>query len=181
MNTLTRSTSEIVREIFEAIFIEHDLSDPSRYWTDESVDHVIALGESVHGKDALADFFRELFASFPDWTLQIEQIVDDGGRRAVVQWIVNATFTGADWQGVEATGSHVTVRGVDVIKLDDTGRIAENSVYYDGLRFARQLGMLPRQGSTADRAMLAVFNVVTTIKERLCGSPADHRHDEVDA
>jgi hypothetical protein len=53
------------------------------------------------------------------------------------------------------------VRGVDAIQLDPEGRIVENTVYYDGLTFARQIGMLPRQGSAADRAMLAAFNAAT--------------------
>jgi hypothetical protein len=39
----TRTPSEVAREMFHAIFSERDLSDPSRYWTDESVDHFLAL------------------------------------------------------------------------------------------------------------------------------------------
>lgn len=163
----TRTPSEVAREVFHAIFSERDLSDPSRYWTDESVDHFLALGKSVRGKDALAGFFRELFAAFPDWTLEIEQTVDDGDRRVVVQWTASATFDGAPWQGIEPTGSKVTVRGVDVISLDRDGRVAQNTVYYDGLAFARQIGMLPREGSSADRAVLAAFNATTKAKTRL--------------
>jgi len=56
--TSTRTPSDVAREVFHAIFSERDLSDPSRYWTDESVDHFVALGESVRGKDALAGFSR---------------------------------------------------------------------------------------------------------------------------
>ncbi|MEA2431737.1 MAG: hypothetical protein QOI19_2210, partial [Thermoleophilaceae bacterium] len=38
----TQSLGERAREIFRAIFDERDLSDPYRYWTDESVDHFLA-------------------------------------------------------------------------------------------------------------------------------------------
>jgi steroid delta-isomerase-like uncharacterized protein len=165
--TPTRAPSEVAREVFHAIFAERDLSDPSRYWTDESVDHFLALGKSVRGKDALAGFFRELFAAFPDWTLDIEQTVDDGDRRVVVQWTARATFNGAPWQGIEPTGSEVTTRGVDVISLDHDGKVVQNTVYYDGAGFARQIGMLPREGSTADRAVLGAFNATTKAKTRL--------------
>jgi steroid delta-isomerase-like uncharacterized protein len=157
----------VAREVFHAIFSERDLSDPSRYWTDESVDHFLALGKSVRGKDALAEFFRGLFAAFPDWTLDIEQTVDDGDSRVVVQWTAHGTFNGARWQGIEATGSKVTVRGVDVISIDRDGKVDQNTVYYDGAAFARQIGMLPLEGSTADRAVLAAFNLATKAKERL--------------
>jgi hypothetical protein len=77
------------------------------------------------------------------------------------------TFDGAPWQGIEPTGSRVTVRGVDVISLDPDGKVDQNTVYYDGAGFARQIGMLPREGSTADRAVLAAFNLSTKAKERL--------------
>jgi Tn3 transposase DDE domain len=36
-------------------FSERDLSDPSRYWTDESVDHFIALGMSLRGAQDIND------------------------------------------------------------------------------------------------------------------------------
>jgi hypothetical protein len=49
---------------------------------------------SLRGKDALAGFCRELFVAFPDWALTIEQTVDDGDRRVVVQWTASATFDG---------------------------------------------------------------------------------------
>ena len=98
--TSPRTPSEVAREVFHAIFSERDLSDPSRYWNDESVDHFLALGRSVRGKDALAAFFREVFAAFPDWTLEIEQTIDDGDTRVVVQWTARATFDGAPWQGM---------------------------------------------------------------------------------
>jgi steroid delta-isomerase-like uncharacterized protein len=121
----------------------------------------------VRGKDALAAFGRELFAAFPDWTLEIEQTVDGGDRRVVVQWTASATFDGAPWQGIEPTGSKVTVRGIDVISLDQDGKVDHNTVYYDGMAFARQIGMLPRAGSTADRAVLATFNATTKAKTHL--------------
>jgi steroid delta-isomerase-like uncharacterized protein len=164
---LTRTPSEVAREVFHALFVERDLSDPSRYWTDESVDHFIALGMSVRGKDALAEFFRELFVAFPDWVLTIEQTVDDGDSRVVVQWTAAATFDGGPWQGIAPTGSKVTVRGVDVMSLDRAGKVERNTVYYDGAGFARQIGMLPREGSTADRAVLAAFNAATKVKARV--------------
>jgi hypothetical protein len=93
--TSTRTPSWAIREAFHGIFGERDLSDPSRYWTDDSVDHFLALGKSVRGKDALAGFFRGLFAAFPDWTLDMERTVDDGYSCVVVQWTALGTFNGA--------------------------------------------------------------------------------------
>ncbi len=114
-------------------------------------------------------FFQETFAAFTDWELNIEQTTDDGESRVVVQWTARGTFDGAPWQGLEPTGRRVGIRGVDVIELDRDGRVEQNTVYYDAAAFARQIGMLPREGSTVDRAALAVFNVATRAKTRLRG------------
>ena len=63
-----------------------------------------------------------------------------------------------------SSGRPLRLRGVDVIRFDDADCIEENTIYFDGADFARQLGMLPRQNSTADRAMLGLFN--TTVRLR---------------
>ena len=46
------------------------------------------------------------------------------------------------------------------------GLIQHNTIYYDGVTFARQIGLLPGPGSRADQAMLAVFNAKTTLSQR---------------
>ena len=39
-----------------------------------------------------------------------------------------------------------------------------NTAYFDGASFARQIGMLPPDGSGADRAMKSAFNAVTKLR-----------------
>jgi hypothetical protein len=41
------------------------------------------------------------------------------------------------------------------------GRVAHNTIYYDGAEFARQVGMLPPRDSAGDRAITGAFNAVT--------------------
>ena len=49
----------------------------------------------------------------------------------------------------------------------EDGLLVHNTIYYDGLAFARQIGMLPSAGSKTDTAMLASFNATTKLKGRL--------------
>lgn len=49
----------------------------------------------------------------------------------------------------------------------EAGRLRRNTIYYDGLTFARQIGMLPREGSSADKAITAAFNAATDVRSRL--------------
>src|SRR5215218_2677838 len=100
-STDTRTPSDIARETFHALFDERDLSDPYRYWTDETVDRFVAAGVTVRGAAALTDWFRDLFEAVPDWHMEIENLVDDGDRQVVVQWLGTGTFTGASFLGIE--------------------------------------------------------------------------------
>src|SRR5215212_11225964 len=88
------SLGERAREIFGAIFDDRDLADPYRYWRDDSVDHFLAAGRSVRGAEALAQWFRDLFAAVPDWKVTVEDTVVDGDRQVVVQWHATGTFDG---------------------------------------------------------------------------------------
>ena len=47
------------------------------------------------------------------------------------------------------------------------GRLVDNTIYYDGLSFARQIGILPSEGSRGDRALTAAFNARTDLRARL--------------
>jgi steroid delta-isomerase-like uncharacterized protein len=166
-STETRTLSDRAREIFSAIFDDRDLSDPYRYWTDESVDHFLAAGRSVRGAEALAQWFRDLFAAVPDWHLEIENTVDDGDRQVVVQWHATGTFSGAPFLGIEPNGATLDIHGCDVIRVDENDKVITNTVYYDGAEYARQLGMLPPRDSFADRAMTGAFNGLTKLRRRL--------------
>ena len=166
--TDTRSPGQLARESFEALFDRRDFERAREFWTENSVDHFLALGLDVRGPANLEGFFRELFAAVPDYTMTIENIVEDD-RHAVVQWTGSGTFDGAPFQGIEPTGRFVSLRGCDVIRLDADGKLEENTVYYDGAEFARQIGMLPPRDSAVDKGMTEVFNTVTKLRGRIAG------------
>ncbi len=48
--------------------------------------------------------------------------------------------------------------------------VQSNDAFTDSMTFARQIGMMPPQGSTVERGMTAAFNVRTGLIERLTGS-----------
>ena len=130
---------------------------------EEYVDDFVAIGE-FRGKDAVRGFFSELFAAIPDFELTVERVVSDESTVAV-KWLAQGTFTGAPFQRIRPTGKAVRLRGVDFFEVEK-GLIRRNTVFYDGASFARQIGMLPRQGSRPDRAMLALFNLKTRLLRR---------------
>lgn len=105
-----------------------------------------------------------LFAALPDFDIEVVHITGDADH-AVVQWEATGTFTGRPFQAVHATGRPIQLRGCDVMHFEE-GKLKHNTVYYDGLGFARQIGLLPRAGSAADKAMTAAFNASIDLRSR---------------
>jgi steroid delta-isomerase-like uncharacterized protein len=159
-----RSPEQLAREAFEALD-RHDLSRAEEIWGPDSVDHFLPVGE-FRGTEAIAGYFRGLFAAMPDFSIKPERILSDGPH-AVVQWRASGTFDGEPFMGIEPTGRSVELRGVDVIEWRDDGRIGLNTIYYDGAEFARQVGMLPPRDSGADKAITAAFNAATKLRAQI--------------
>ena len=169
MASQTRTPEDIARSVFEAVS-NHNLDVLREQVPPDGVDDFVPVGE-FRGPDAIRGFFAEIFAAFPDFNITIDRIVS-AGSTAVVQWHLSGTFTGGAFQGIHPTGRRVELRGVDVMDIAD-GKVRHNTSYFDGAAMARQIGMLPRQDSAADRAFLAAFNArtrfatqVQTMRER---------------
>lgn len=162
MTVGTQSPAEVARAIFDALSKKH-VDDAMTYVGDDAVDDFVAIGR-FEGKAAIRRFFDELLAAFPSFDMTVERIVGDDSS-AVVQWRASGDFTGGPFQGVEPTGKHVEIRGVDVMEITG-GTVRHNTIYYDGAAFARQIGMLPAAGTTMDRAVLSAFNSTTRLRKR---------------
>ncbi|PSP96659.1 hypothetical protein BRC89_13460 [Halobacteriales archaeon QS_4_70_19] len=138
------------------------------------VEEFVVLG-TYHGREALRSFFEELFAAVPDSSFEVEAIHDVDETTAIGQWQLTGTFEGGPFEGIEPTGEPLDFRGIDVLEFEDRTAadgseerlLAHNTIYYDGLTFARQIGLLPDEDSLPDRAMLAGFNGLTKLRKQL--------------
>lgn len=154
----------IMSKSFAAIAAK-DLDALSATHHDDVVEDFVVLGP-IAGKGAVRTFFAELFAAVPDLEFVTERILRVDDAVAVGQWKMKGTFDGGTFQGIEPTGRVIDIRGIDVMEFED-GLVRHNTIYYDGLNWARQVGLLPTAGSRADRGMLAAFNATTKAKARL--------------
>lgn len=158
-----QSTTQAAEAIFAALR-RHDMTAVEQHTHLDVVDDFVPVG-TFAGQPAVRAFFEEVFAAFPDFDIEVEHLVGDD-HHAVVRWHLTGTFTGRPFQGLHATGRTVSLRGCDVMRFED-GRLRHNTIYYDGLTFARQIGLLPREGSAADKALTAAFNASTDVRARL--------------
>jgi steroid delta-isomerase-like uncharacterized protein len=161
--TTQRSPAEAARSLFECL-ARRDLDGVGELQHDDVVDDFVAVG-ILRGKADVRRFFEELFAAFPDLRLETRRITA-AGDVAVVEWETHGTFTGTPFQGVEATGKPVQLRGVDCMRFED-GKLRENVIYYDGAGFARDIGLLPAMGTIAEKGVTAAFNAFTRARRIL--------------
>ena len=157
----TRAVVESTARRYFAALADRDPGAAAKVWDPNGVDDVVPLG-IYRGPDAIRAFFDEMFAAMPDARFSVERVVADD-ESAAVQWRAAGTFTGEPFQGIEATGRRVDLRGIDCLEIVD-GKIVHNTGVFDGAAFARQIGLLPPEDSGADRAMRAGFNTVTKLR-----------------
>ena len=158
-NITTATPKEVATAVFEALN-RHDLDAAMALDHADVVEDFVAVGVFA-GVSAVRAFFAEIFAAMPDFTLEMLRLVCDD-EHAVVQWRATGTFTGTPFQGIHSTGRSLELRGIDVMRVEQ-GKVKHNTIYYDGLAFARQIGMLPREGSLPDKAITAAFNARTDL------------------
>ena len=156
------SNGEIVRWTFEAIDA-HDVSALRTVWTDDTVERFPSA--TVHGADGMAAYFETLFAALPDLRMRVVALAENGDD-VCVRWHLTGTHTGAPFEGIEATGRTLAIDGMDHLVIRD-GTIATNFVVFDQMQFARQIGLLPADGSRGDRATKAAFNARTRLLARV--------------
>jgi steroid delta-isomerase-like uncharacterized protein len=148
---------------FEALAARNAAGMAASYAEDAIAD-IVPVGV-LRGSNEIREFFEGLFAAFPDMETTYD-VVATSGNTVVVEWRSHGTFSGVAFQGVEPTGKPVDSRGVDVMKIEND-RIAHNTAYYDGMGFARQVGMMPPEDSGAEKAMKSAFNATTKIRAKL--------------
>jgi glyoxylase-like metal-dependent hydrolase (beta-lactamase superfamily II)/predicted ester cyclase len=167
---------QVVTAYFDAL-ARHDLDAAGACWAPEGVDELVGQA-TVQGPEGVREFFGELFAAMPDFTMAVEDLIADGDRVAAL-WRASGTFSGdADYQGIAPTGGRVELRGLDLFTVGD-GLIRGNVAFPDGLGFARQIGMLPKPGTGAEATVLRAFNARTKVARRLSGTPAEPVADGV--
>ena len=161
--TKRKAVEQHARSYFEAI-ASRDLEALAGHWSEDGVEDLVPIGP-LRGRDGIKDFFREMFAAMPDGQLTLQRIVA-GERLAAVEWRVTGTFSGGPFQGIDPTGKPVELRGLDLLEIAD-GEIVSNSAYFDGMAFARQVGMMPAQDSGTERAMKGAFNAMTKARRMI--------------
>ena len=153
---------------FDAL-ADQDLDAIAAAWAPDG--SMTALGVEVAGPAGLRAYWAEFFGAIPDFRFEVQDIVADG-EQVAVHWAGKGTFAGPNaFQGIEPTFARLDLAGLDLFDLRD-GQIVREHAYTDGAKFARQVGLLPPAGSTAEQRVTRAFNGQARLKRRaLCNEP----------
>ena len=154
-----RSPAAVVRWIF-GVLNSHSAEPLRAVWSAETRERFPP--RTYRGPDEIAGYFAGLFAALPDATFTVEALVADG-ETVFVRWRLVGTHTGAEFEGIAATGRRVDLDGVDHFVVRD-GTVVSNFVVFDQMQLARQLGLLPQDGSRTDVGLKRAFNALVRLR-----------------
>jgi glyoxylase-like metal-dependent hydrolase (beta-lactamase superfamily II)/predicted ester cyclase len=164
------ATTAVAKRYFAAIGAR-DLDGMTECWRPGATDRLIGQADLV-APDDVREWFGELFAAIPDFSLQVTEMVADS-KRCAVQWRATGTFTGPGrFQGLEPTGARLELEGCDVVQVEGD-ELVHNDAYMDGMEIARQLGALPARGAKAETRMASAVNARTRMLHRIADPPEE--------
>jgi steroid delta-isomerase-like uncharacterized protein len=137
--------------------LTHDIT-----WVDPN------LPQPVQGIQAVREFLTMGLRAFPDLHLRDADLTHTSidGQDIAHAWMMEGTMLGElDPPGFAPTGRRFCVEGVDLWTLRD-GRISRYRTYYDNNRIARQLGLMPMEGSRAERAGVVLQRLQARLRSK---------------
>ena len=166
------ATEKTTRAYFEAIN-RRDLDAAVAMWAPGGREFVRGQVD-VTAPAGVREFIGGLLEAMPDLRFELLATATEADRCAV-QWKLTGTFVGpASFNGIEPTGSPIALEGIDLITVRN-GLIQSNDAFSDSMTFARQAGLMPPQGSVAERRLTGAFNVKTRLGRRLAGEAGAER------
>ncbi len=160
----------VARAYFEAIDAR-DVERATAMWAPGGREHVRGQVD-VLAPEGVREFIGELVGAMPDLNMQVVSTTAED-ERCGVQWRMTGTFAGpGHFAGVAPTGNSIVLEGFDLLTVRD-GLIQSNDAFTDSMTFARQIGMMPPQGSAAEQRLTGAFNVKTRLTQSLGAGEAE--------
>jgi glyoxylase-like metal-dependent hydrolase (beta-lactamase superfamily II)/predicted ester cyclase len=168
---ISGSKAESVARRYFAAIDERNIEDALTLWAPGGRENVRGQVD-VLAPEGVREFIGGLIDAVPDLDMQVLSTTSEGDRCGV-QWRLTGTFAGpAGFGGVAPTGSPIELEGFDLLTVRD-GLIHSNDAFSDSMTFARQIGMMPPQGSGAEARMTQAFNAKTRLEARLGAGEAE--------
>ncbi|ARS90336.1 ester cyclase [Natrarchaeobaculum aegyptiacum] len=132
--------TELVRRDPEEIWTDGSLEVIDDIFADSFVLHDPAAPDDPRDRDAYRSYVESYREAFPDVEYEVEDVIADDDRVAL-RYTARGTHEGS-FMGLEPTGDHVEVSGVEIYRVEDE-EIVEMWTNYDALGLFQELGVVP--------------------------------------
>ena len=136
---MSERNKALVRDMVESVLNQRDIAALDGFVAEEYAELDPTPGQKP-GRDGLKQLLSAALAAFPDLQFTILERVAEGDT-VVSRFRYIGTHLG-DFDGVSATGGHVSVKGVVINRVID-GLLADGRILEDRLALMRQLGVVP--------------------------------------
>ncbi|MFL5893645.1 MAG: ester cyclase [Thermoleophilaceae bacterium] len=134
---MTGTAAAVVERLHRELLASRDLAAVDDFFAPAFESHNTPPGLPP-GREGVKAFFALFRDGLTDLDVRIDAIVADGDRAAVATTI--AGVHSGELFGIPATGRRVEVAGIDIVRVDSDGRIAEHRGLTDTVGLLRQLG-----------------------------------------
>jgi steroid delta-isomerase-like uncharacterized protein len=139
---------KMMEQVMAAIFQRRDMKAASNLYASDAVAMTPDQGE-IKGAEEITAYIQSYIDAFPDAKHESIGVYEDGNV-AVDEGMFSGTNTGEiqnpTGENIPATGRSVSLRGVDIITVEN-GTITRHNIYFDQMGFLAQLGLIPEQPS----------------------------------
>lgn len=165
------SSADVARRYFDAL-AQRDVDAAIASWRPGATERIVGQREltAPHDVRALLD---ELHGAFPDLSREVLEVIGSDQNHVAVRWRARGTFAGPGrFQGFAPNGARVDFEGCDVLTIGEDGKIEHLDAYLDSGDLARQLGVLPPAGSSAELSLTRLANARTRLRSWIAGGDA---------
>ena len=138
---MSEENKAVVRRWVEEVQSAHRFEVMEEIFATDIVNHDHAGGlPSPQGIEGIREFFKGMFAGFPDFRAVIEDQIAEGDK-VVTRKVVSGTHQG-EFMGIPPTGNRFEVPVIDIFRVVD-GKCTDHWSVVDQMGMMGQLGLLP--------------------------------------
>src|SRR5687767_12756954 len=155
-------------ERWEAAWNSHQPDRVLELMTEDIVYDDDAWPRTMRGHGDVREFLETIWRAMPDLAFEMVEgpFVREGEPVATFYWKGSGTFSGPlDPPGFAPTGARAEFEGFDLQEYRD-GRVCRLRIVTDMLGMSRQLGLMPAQGSRAEKAAAAAQRLGVQARDR---------------
>lgn len=130
----------LAESFVKEVFNNHNIQFMEDTLAEDFIEHEVTPGITPDRQGALT-WFKTMFAAVPDSRAEIRHLLTSGDRVAI-HTTMSGTDTGGFMPGMPPTGKAFEMGGIDILRVNDEGKVAEHWGIQDIMGAMGQLGLL---------------------------------------